>query len=123
MENLLSFSVELISTIVTIVVGAAVIIIFNKIYQYLESLKGKDELKIIDLVTNRVAEYAEAELKGASGKEKRDFAVNKAVQILASRGISVNKEEIIAGIENGVNQLKATSKTQVKLIPQIQVNK
>lgn len=92
--------------IIVVLIGSLGLIVLNKVKGYINNLKKKDELGIIDMVTDRVAEYAEAELKGKAGAEKRDFAVQQAIKILASKGIVVEEAEIIAGIENGVTKLK-----------------
>jgi Bacteriophage holin of superfamily 6 (Holin_LLH) len=101
-DAVISVAVE----IIVVFVGALGIALLHKAKSYVDNLKKKDQLGIIDLVTDRVVEYAEAELKGKAGIEKRDFAVEKAIAILASKGIVVEKDEIIAGIENGVTKLK-----------------
>lgn len=91
--------------IIVIVVGTLLSVALHKFKGYLNTLKKKDELGIIDLVTDVVTEYAEAELKGSQGIEKRNFAIEKALDILAAKGIKASKDEVIAGIENGVKKL------------------
>jgi hypothetical protein len=93
--------------VIIVVLGYLLISVLNKGQKYLANLKKKDELGIIDTVTDRVVEYAEAQLKGKAGQEKLDFAVSEATKILASKGLAVHESEIKAGIENGVNKLKA----------------
>ncbi|GLI83633.1 hypothetical protein ANABIO32_13270 [Rossellomorea marisflavi] len=91
--------------IVVILVGSLLSFVLMKIKSYLSTLKKRDELGIIDIITDLATEYAEAELKGKAGIEKRDFAVDKAIEILADKGIKLTKAEVIAGIENGVKKL------------------
>lgn len=104
--SIISMLTELATEIIVIVVFALVAIVAAKGKTYLNTLRKKDELGIIDLITDRVVEYAEVELKGKKGIEKRDFAVDKAIEILNGKGIKVNRDEVIAGIENGVTKAR-----------------
>lgn len=106
LENLTQYAME----IIVVVVGSIATIVLNKVKGYFETLKKDKDLGIIDKVTDIVVEYAEAELKGEKGKEKRDFAVDKAIAILAQKGINVDRDEVIAGIEQGVNKLNKDKK-------------
>lgn len=106
MQDFVNLVSTVASELLTLLILALVGFLLSKAEQYLDRLKKKDELGIIDMITDRVVEYAEAELKGAKGIEKRDFAVDKAIQILADKGIKVEKAEVIAGIENGVTKMK-----------------
>lgn len=100
-DSIAQFAVE----IIVVIVGAFISIVLAKIKQYVEILKKKDETGIIDMITDIVVDYTEAELKGEKGLVKRDFAVDKAIEILSQKGIVVSKEEVISGIENGVKKL------------------
>lgn len=102
MDSLTSMAVE----IVVVVVGAFASMALVAVKKQLDILKKKDELGIVDLITDRVVELIEVEFKGAHGTHKRDMAVKMAVNLLADKGIHVNEKEVIAGIENGVNKLK-----------------
>jgi hypothetical protein len=97
---------EAVSEVLTILIGTLISFLAVKAHKVLDTVKKKDQLHIIDVITDRAVEYAEAELTGEEGKKKRDFAIDKAIEILASKGIVVSRDEIIAGIENGVNKLK-----------------
>lgn len=105
MEQLTNFVTEAGIEVVTIIVGALLSSLAVKLHSVLNQVKKKDQLGIIDVITDRVVEYTEAELRGSLGQQKRDFAVDKAIEILATKGIKVSREEVIAGIENGVNKL------------------
>jgi hypothetical protein len=106
MPEILDTVTELFVQMLVLVVGTLLALLANKAKLVLDGLRKKDEMGIIDLVTDRVAEYAQAELKGEPGKQKRDFAVARAIEILESKGIKVNEQEVIAGIENGVTKLR-----------------
>ncbi len=101
LNTITQFAVELI----VIIVGTLLSLALNKVKTYFNILKKKDELGIIDKVTDIVVELVESELKGVAGDKKRNYAVDKAVKILGEKGIKVSRDEIIAGIENGVNKL------------------
>ncbi|WP_137743230.1 phage holin, LLH family [Robertmurraya siralis] len=101
LSSITQFAVELL----VIVIGTLLTVALNKVRVYFNTLKQKDELGIVDAITDLMVEYTEKELKGKKGIEKRDFAVEKAIAILAEKGITVSKDEVIAGIENGVNKI------------------
>lgn len=102
-ESLTQFAVEF----MVIILGTLLSVALNKVKAYFSTLKKKDELGIIDTITDLCVEYAEKELKNSKGVEKRDFAVDKALEILASKGIKISRDEVIAGIENGYNKLNS----------------
>jgi hypothetical protein len=105
--NLLDVVTQIGAEVVTILVGALVALVLDQGRRLLKRAKQKDELGIIDSITDQVVQYAEAELKGKKGIEKRDWAVDQALHILATKGIHLSQEEVIAGIENGVRKLKS----------------
>jgi hypothetical protein len=90
-----------------------------KVKSWLEKAKAKDTLGIIDIITDRAVEYANAELKGAKGKEKRDFALSHARSILAQYGIKVTDEQLLADIENGYNKWANQSGWQLTEAPEV----
>lgn len=102
--------------LVGVVIQALTVIIMSlatyavgKLIPYLDKKKKHDELGIIDKITDLAVEYVEAEFTGLKGVEKRDKAVEFALKALAQKGIRIDAEEVIAGIENGVkkfNQMK-----------------
>ena len=96
----------LITEALVILIGGVIVSVLHKAKGYLSALKKRDELGIIDAITDRAVEYAQAELTGEAGKQKRDFAVARALEILEAKGVKVSEEEVIAGIENGVNKLR-----------------
>lgn len=100
-DSVTQFAVEFL----VIVIGTLLSVALNKVRAYFNTLKKKDELGIVDSITDLMVEYAEKELQGEKGIEKRDFAVEKAIAILAEKGIAISKDEVIAGIENGVNKM------------------
>jgi len=106
MAEMLETVTELLVQALVIIIGTLLAMVASKAKTYLDGLRKKDEMGIIDIVTDRVAEYAQVELKGEPGKQKRDFAVSRAIEILESKGIKVSEQEVIAGIENGVTKLR-----------------
>lgn len=109
-ESIVTVATQIAVEIITIVVGSFLIYLGNKAKKVLDTVKAKDDLGIIDAMTDRAVEFAEAELKGASGIEKRDYALQVAERLLRSRGIEITDEEILAGIENGVLKLHEKQK-------------
>ena len=106
MEIFTNMVTQTVAEILTILVGAVITAVGIKVNSLVSTLKQKDQLGIVDTITDRAAEYAENQLKGQPGKDKLNFAVDKALEMLAERKIKLSKEEVIAGIENGVNKLK-----------------
>ncbi len=92
-------------TVLVVVVGAIGSAVLVKGREALKSAKHKDELGIIDIVTERMAGLVEAEFKGAQGEVKLQKALALASDVLARKGIKVSEEEIRAGIEEGVRKL------------------
>lgn len=105
MEEIVTVVTGLAVEVITVIIGMLGIMLLSKIRSYVEVLKRKDETGLVDIITDRAVEYAEAELTGGSGTQKRNFAVARAIEILESKGIFVHEEEVIAGIENGVTKL------------------
>ena len=99
--------------ILTIVCGLAISWVSYKAHQCFDSAKKKDTLGIIDVITDRAVEFAEVELKGSAGEEKRDYALECATKWLGQRGINITDAEILSGIENGVNKLKVLQANQI----------
>jgi hypothetical protein len=97
---------KIITEVVVVLVGVFGTIVLHKAQAYLGSLKDKNQLGIVTSVTEQVVKWAEAELSGSAGKDKRDFAVKQALDILAGKGIRLDEASVIAGIEEGVTKLK-----------------
>jgi LL-H family phage holin len=76
----------------------------SKLNAWLDKRKKNDELGIVDKVTDLAVDYVEAEFTGLKGVEKRDEAVNFALKVLAKKGVKIDHDEVIAGIENGVKK-------------------
>lgn len=112
MEVLFDSVTQMLAEIVVVALGIIGTLALNKIKGYYSTLKKRDELMILDTVTDIAAEYAEKELKGEAGLEKRDFAIDYALRILAEKGIKVNEEEVRAGVASGVSKLKEINKTK-----------
>lgn len=110
MEILFDSLTEKAVELLVIIIGALLSVAIHKVKVYVDTLKKKDELGIINVVTDVMVEYAEKELQGAKGIEKRNFAIDQAIKALTEKGIKVSREEVIAGVENGVNKLKANKK-------------
>jgi Bacteriophage holin of superfamily 6 (Holin_LLH) len=107
MEILFDSITEKAVELLVIVIGALLSVAIHKVKVYVDTLKKKDELGIVDAITDVMVEYAERELTGSKGIEKRDFAIEKAIKALEAKGIKVSEEEVIAGIENGYNKIKS----------------
>jgi hypothetical protein len=110
MEQLLSSVTEFAVELLVIIVGTLLSVALHKVKSYLSTLKKKDELGIIDLVTDVAVDYAEKELRGKAGIQKRNYAIVHAIKILEEKNIRVSREEVIAGIENGVRKLQSNKK-------------
>lgn len=106
MDSLVQFAVE----IIVVIIGALLSVVLHEVKQWIGTLKKKDQTQIVDMITDSVVDYVEVELKGEKGKAKRDFAVEKAIEILAEKGIIVSEDEVIAGIERGVSRLNEHKK-------------
>ena len=112
MDNFLSsFYAYLIETIV-LFLGLVFIWISKKASDYLEKLKQKDTLNIIDHLTDRAVEFVEKEFEGKSGQDKKQEALITAKKFLSERGIKLSDDELSSGIENGVNKLKELRKNK-----------
>lgn len=105
MEQVVDLVTKVSAEVIVILLGVALTFISKKAHSVLDTIKKKDQLGIIDSITDQAVDLAEAELKGVKGEEKLNYAIEKAVEILASKGITVSPVEIRAGIENGVKKL------------------
>lgn len=105
MESLVSALTPVVSELFVVLVGALIAYLTKKISPVLNNAKKLREIEIIDRLTDTAVEFAEKEFSGELGKVKREKAVNLAIKLLAERGIVVSREEILAGIENGVRKL------------------
>ncbi|MMZ43489.1 Phage holin protein [compost metagenome] len=94
--------------------GSAVALKAKEWYQV---VKQKDTLGILDLITDRAVEYADQELKGAKGLEKRQFALDYTKKILLGMGIKMTDEQILADIQNGYNKWKQANNDAVEEPP------
>jgi hypothetical protein len=94
-----------IQIIVLLVLGGLSVVV-PKTVSFINNLKKKDTLGIIDVITNRAVQYADQELKGAKGIEKRDFALQHATKILGDYGIKVSQEQLLAEIQDGYNKFR-----------------
>lgn len=106
MEILLDSVMQYVVEIMVIIVGSLLSVVLGIVKSYFNTHKKKDELGIVNLITDTVVQYAEAELSDSKGIEKRNFAIDKAIAILEEKGIYVSKDEVISGIEKGVYKLK-----------------
>lgn len=88
-----------------VLVGLALSLVLKKVHSYLDTLKEKDKVGIIDMVTDRAVDLVRAELSGASGAEKLAKATEYASKFLAEHGIRISADRLRADIENGVSKL------------------
>lgn len=101
-ESVTSVLVEILVTVLL----ALLAVVSVKANKYISNLKAKDEFGMVEKIIDSLTSYADAELKGAKGAEKRDFVIDKAIEILGKKGIKVDKEEILMGIEKSVQKNK-----------------
>lgn len=106
MQNLLSQFYSFITEILILLAGTIFVFLSKKASNYLEKLKQKDTLHIIDYLTDRAVELVEVEFGDKNNSEKKQEAVKIAQKFLSERGIKISDEELVSGIENGVNKLK-----------------
>lgn len=104
-----------IQIIVLLVLGGLSVVV-PKAVSFLNNAKKKDTLGIIDIITNRAVQYADQELKGAKGIEKRDFALEHATKILGEYGIKVSQEQLLAEIQDGYNKFLKNKPTELKIL-------
>lgn len=97
---------KIITEVVIIVLGYFGSLALHKAQGYLNALKNKNQLSVATTVIEQVVKWAEAEIGSGAGKDKRDFAVKQALDILAGKGIHLDEASVIAGIEDGVSKLK-----------------
>lgn len=110
MEVLMSGLVEFATELIIILVGALFSVVLNKVRQWVDTLKKKDQTGIVEMICESVVSYCEVELKNEKGRAKRDWAVDKAIEILAEKGIVVPREEVISGVEKAVERLNRYKK-------------
>jgi hypothetical protein len=105
MQAIVDTVVGSIFEILVLVIGSLLSVALVHLKKHLQVLRKKDELGIVDVITDRVVELVEAEYKGANGVDKLNKAIKLTSDILDSKGINVSVDVIRAGIENGVNKL------------------
>ena len=105
MEEILSYTVEIGITLILVVGTVLLGVIGTKINAYLGNLKANEQFTFTHKVIEGFVILAEKELSGKPGVDKRDFVVDKTIEFLLSKGIKVNKDEILAGIEKGLNKM------------------
>ena len=110
MEVLFDGFVQFATEIIIILIGTLCTVVLNKVKQWVDTLKKKDQTGIVEMVCDAVVAYCEAELKDSKGLEKRNWAVDKAIAILLEKGIVVPKDEVIAGIEQAVMRMNENKK-------------
>lgn len=110
MEVVLDGIVQYVTELIVIIVGALLSVVLHKVRTYVDTLKKKDEMHIVDLITDVIVEYTEVELRGSEGIVKRNFAIDKAIKSLEAKGIKVDREDVIAGIEQGVSKMNNKKK-------------
>lgn len=113
-ESLLIASIPFLTEIVLGIVFALTAWVAKHVNDFLDSKRGNEasawERSVVflaDHLTNLAVKYAEKELQGADGREKRDYALTKAREFLANHGIyHLTDDEILAGIEQGWENLQ-----------------
>lgn len=105
MENILSYLTE-VGVTALLVVGTVLLgVIGTKINSYLNNLKANEQFTLTHKVIEGFVILAEKELSGKPGIDKRDFVVDMTTEFLLSKGIKVNRDEILAGIEKGLSKM------------------
>lgn len=88
--------------------GIAVAYVGKRAKPYIDKVREKDKLHIIDTLADRAIKYAEAELTGSPGELKRAFAASYLSEFLQQRGIQISDAEILASLENALHNAGLT---------------
>jgi hypothetical protein len=107
-DQIMELVSKLVGDILGILAGAVIAFVGAKAHTVLDSIKKKDQTGIARVVIDDVVKFAEAEFSGQAGIDKRNQAVEKVIEILATKGIKLSEAEIIAGIEAAVHQMNQT---------------
>lgn len=95
MEGLSNVLVE----VLVIIAMTAISLVSTKVISYINRIKSKEELVLANEIIDALVVYAEKELIGVKGKEKREYVVDKAVELLQKRGVKLDSDVVIATIE------------------------
>ena len=104
-QDLINQVLDIVIELLVIGVGLGLAYVGKLASAYLKTLREKDKLGIIDMLTDRAVELVQAELKGAEGEAKLIKATEYASKFLAEHGIHLSPERLRADIENGYNKL------------------
>jgi len=105
MENVLSYVTEVSITVLIVVATVLLGVLGAKVTAYLNNLKATEQFTLTHKIIENLIMFAESELTGKPGVEKREYVVEKAIELLAEKGIKANKDEILAGIEKGLSKM------------------
>lgn len=105
MENILPYITEVSITLLIVVATVLLGVIGVKVNAYLANLKATEQFTLTHKIVESLIVFAEKELTGKPGAEKRDYVVEKAIELLAKKGIKADKDEILAGIEKGLSKM------------------
>lgn len=93
-------------TILVVVLGFLAGDALTKLSKWLKSKESKDQLGVVDAVTDLVVNFVEKEFTGKAGQIKLSKAMEKSRDILAEKGIVISEEELRIAVENGVDKVK-----------------
>lgn len=111
MEFVEAFS-PLVITIVIVAFGILGSDALVKASAWLKSKANKDDLGVIDAVTDLVVNFVEKEFTGKAGQIKLSKALEMAREVLGEKGIHISEEELRLAVENGVDKLKERQLSQ-----------
>lgn len=95
---------------IVIIVGAFLSYLIHKAAKYVHAYAKERDLSILDRVATNAVNMAENLLYGKEGKEKRQYAVEKALQFLDNKGVQMDEDEVISAVEKAVAQLRQEQK-------------
>lgn len=114
MEFVEAFS-PLVITIVIVAFGILGSDALVKASAWLRSKSNKDDLGVIDAVTDLAVNFIEKEFTGEAGQIKLSKALSMSREVLAEKGISISEDELRLAVENGVDKLKERQLSQSML--------
>ena len=113
---------ELWNQCLTIIIPALATLIATILTYFASKIKSAYEGKVNAETAKKtvidVVNFVEQVYKNMNGDDKKQLAVNKVVNILTSKGIKVNAEEVSMQIESAVYELKQKIKEEVEKEPQ-----
>lgn len=82
-------------------------VLLAKVRPAITRFAQKHNLTLIEDAAYKAVLFAEDQLKGEAGLVQRDFAITKAQQILAGKGVKTTEPELLGAIKQGYNLYKS----------------